>query len=66
MVKSGTVAGLRYKGATMYYVWTEGTCDNSTPSLWEACEWANEFASEGYTDVYVANAANELVYRAAK
>lgn len=50
----------------MYYVWAEGTCDNSTPSLWEACEWANEFASEGYSDVYVVNAANELVYRAAE
>lgn len=50
----------------MYYVWAEGSCDNSSPSLMEACEWANELSSEGYDDVYVANSDNELVYRAAE
>lgn len=48
----------------MYYVWSEGSCDNSTPSFDEAVEWANEFANDDYEDVYVANDNNEVIYRA--
>lgn len=43
-----------------------GSCDNSTPSLNEACDWANEFALDYYEDVYVQNENGEIIYRAAE
>lgn len=49
----------------MYYVWAESSCDNSTPSFDEACDWANEFALDGYSDVYVEH-NEKIVYRAAE
>lgn len=49
----------------MYYVWAGGSCDNSTPSFDEACEWANEFALDGYEDVYVQR-GDDIIYRAAE
>lgn len=50
----------------MYYVWVEGSCDNSTPSFDEAVEWANEFANDEKEDVYIVNDDNVEVYRASK
>lgn len=50
----------------MYYVWSEASCDNSTPSFDEAVEWANEFANDDCEDVYVVNIDNFEVYRAAE
>jgi len=50
----------------MYYVWAGGSCDNSTTSFYEACEWANKFALDEYEDVYVQRADGEVLYRAAK
>lgn len=48
----------------MYYVWAEGSCDDSTTSLDEAVDWANQFANDDYEDVYVVDDQNIIVYRA--
>lgn len=49
----------------MYYIWAGGSCDNSTTSFEEACEWANEFALDDYSDVYVQR-GDDIIYRAAE